>query len=156
MSNPVVEEIEMRKLSLPLLFLLLSLSGFAQTSTYTVSVQGEQGSACGTLENCIVSLGGSSSVWEYFTEWMQFAPGYPNQALFCQSPTVSGGNPFTATCSGVSSFDRTSYSMSLSENWTTFRGCGRAGCRTYYIVTGGSFSLTASNETLHALGIQGY
>ena len=150
----------MKKTALPLLFLLLSTALFAQTSTVTLAVHTEQGSACGTLENCTVTVGnvvnGSPSVTEYFTEWMQFAPGYPTPALFCQYPTVGGGNPFTASCSGISQFDNTPYSMTISETWTTTRGCGRAGCRTYYIVNGGSFTLTASNTTLHALGIPGY
>ena len=143
--------------AISLLFLLLCSASFAFTqATYTVTIKGNQGGACQTLENCIVSLGGTSSVWDYYTEWQQFSQGQSNPGLFCQYPVVAGGNPFIASCAGVSPFDGTRYSMTQTEKWRLLQNpCSkRWGC--YYVVTGGQFSLTASDASLHALGIPGY
>lgn len=141
-----------------LLFLLMSGICFAQT-TINLPVRGTQGGACHTLSNCAVTVGnivnGEPAAWFDFT-WLQFVPVYPLPGLFCTHITAVNptGNPFTVTCKDNSPTDGTSYTLSLSESWVYSPHnppCGRFGC--YYAVTGGNLAITASDATLHAMGL---
>lgn len=156
------------KRTIVLLTLLLTLQAATllpaqtATSTWTTPVLGALSGSCPWLTYCTLALEGTpySLTWPAIYppayDWMTFSYTY-NAGLFCpNSATLAGSNPITASCSASSPEDGTPYTMTATYSWQQRRGCGRGGCRTYYVITGGTFSLTASEATLHALGVPGY
>ena len=146
-------------LSLLLMFSMFGVLAHAQTSTVNFSVTGSEHS-CNNVAYCIYTLGGnfqSATYWLYGAGWTNFGVG--NATLFCSSnalntsPYNPTANPIMAACAGVSTYDNTTYTLTLSATYRKI-SCGRGGC--WYAITGGSARLTASDVTLHALGVSGY
>ena len=152
----------MKRFALSILLMSLALCGTlaAQTSTVTFTVTGSEHS-CNNVAYCIYTLGGNMQTatwWLYGAGWSQFGVG-GGGTLFCSpnalntSPYNPTANPIMAACAGISTYDNTPYTLTLSATYRKI-GCGRGGC--WYQITGGTASLTASDGTLHALGVTGY
>jgi hypothetical protein len=149
------------KVALPLLFLLLfgAVSwSTAQTRAYTIAIK--PGESCVHITNCIArgsdqgNGGEGSEFWfdESSSPFVLFQYSYPN-SLECFNPTYTvTPSTISVTCTGVSSYDGTSYSISVSESYSTYQAGGRYG-GVRYLITGGTFTLTASPGTLSSLGV---